>query len=54
MLFFWYLGIFKEALNVFTDSQYAERVLLHIESTEFTPDDTDMTLLFIKVQDNQE
>ena len=42
---------FKESLNIVTDSQYAERVILHIETTEFIPDDTELTSLFIQVQD---
>ena len=42
---------FKEPLNVVTDSQYAERIILHIETAEFIPDDTELTLLFIQVQD---
>ena len=45
---------FKELLTIVTDSQYAERVVLHIEMTEFIPDDTELTSLFIEVQDNQE
>ena len=31
---------FNEPLNIVTDSQYAERVVLHIETAEFIPDDT--------------
>ena len=42
---------FKESLNIVTDFQYAERVVLHIEIAEFIPDDTELTLLFIQVQD---
>ena len=42
---------FKEPLNTITDSQYAERVILHIETAEFIPDDTELTSLFIQVQD---
>ena len=41
----------KETLNIVTDSQYAERVVLHIETTEFIPSDTELTLLFIQLQD---
>ena len=37
---------FKEPLNIVTDLQYAETVVLHIETTEFTPDDTELTSLF--------
>ena len=29
------LGDFKEPLNIVTDSQYAERVVLHIVTAEF-------------------
>ena len=42
---------FKEPFNIVTDSQYAERVILHIETAEFKPDDTELTSLFIQVQD---
>ena len=40
---------FKEPHNIVTDSQYAERVILHIETAEFIPDDTELTSLFIQV-----
>ena len=43
------LSDFKEPLNIVTDSQYAERVILHIETAEFIPDDTELTSLFIQV-----
>ena len=39
---------FKEPLNIVIDSQYAERVVLHIESTEFIVNDTKLTL-FLQV-----
>ena len=42
---------FKEPLNIVTDSQCAESVVLHIETAEFIQDDTELTLLFIQVQD---
>ena len=42
---------FKKPLNIGTDSQYAERVVLHIETAKFIPDDTELTSLFIQVQD---
>ena len=42
---------FKEPLNIVTDSQYAERVVLHIKTAEFTPDGTELTSLFTLVQD---
>ena len=37
---------FKEPLNIIADSQNAERAMLHIETTEFIPDDTELTSLF--------
>ncbi|KAL6036998.1 hypothetical protein STEG23_033532, partial [Scotinomys teguina] len=40
-----------EPLNIVTDSQYAERVVLHIETTEFIPDESELTSLFIQLQD---
>ncbi|KAL6085602.1 hypothetical protein STEG23_035267 [Scotinomys teguina] len=42
---------FKEPLNIVTDSQYAERVVLHIETAEFIPDESELTSLFIQLQD---
>ena len=42
---------FREPINIVTDSQHAERVILHIETAEFIPDDTELTSLFIQVQD---
>ena len=42
---------FKYPLNVVTDSQCAERVILHIETAEFISDNTELTSLFIQVQD---
>ena len=42
---------FKEPLNIVTDSQHAERVVLNIETTEFIPDDTKLALLCIQLQD---
>ncbi|KAL6055503.1 hypothetical protein STEG23_020485, partial [Scotinomys teguina] len=42
---------FSEPLNIVTDSQYAERVVLHIETAEFIPDESELTLLFIQLQD---
>ena len=42
---------FKEPLYIVTDSQYAERVIFHIETAEFILDDTELTSLFIQVQD---
>ena len=45
------LRYFKEPLSTVTNSQYAERVVLHIETTEFISDDAGLTLLFIQLQD---
>ena len=42
---------FKESLNIVTDLQYAERVVLHIETAKFMPDDAELSSLFILVQD---
>ncbi|KAL6081333.1 hypothetical protein STEG23_037614 [Scotinomys teguina] len=42
---------FTEPLNIVTDSQYAERVVLHIETAEFIPDNTELTSLFIQLQE---
>ena len=42
---------FKAPLNIVTDSQFAERIVLHIETAEFILDDTELTSLFIQVQD---
>ena len=42
---------FKEPLNIVTGLQYVKRVILHIETAEFIPDDTDLTSLFIQVLD---
>lgn len=41
---------FPESLNIITDSQYAERVGLHIETTEFIPDNSELTILFMQLQ----
>ena len=41
---------FKE-LNIVTDSQYIERVVLCIETTEFIPDSVELASLFIQIQD---
>ncbi|KAL6031758.1 hypothetical protein STEG23_037209 [Scotinomys teguina] len=42
---------FSEPLNIVTDSQYAERVVLRIETAEFIPDESELTSLFIQLQD---
>lgn len=43
----WYYQIFPEPLNIVTNSVYAERVVLHIETVELIPDYSELTLLFI-------
>lgn len=42
---------FTEPFNIVTDLQYAERVVLHIETIKFIPDNTNLTLLFIQLQE---
>ena len=37
---------FQELLNIVTDSQYEERVVLHSDTVEFIPDDTELTSFF--------
>ena len=34
---------FKESFNIVTDSQYAERIVFHIETAEFITDDTELS-----------
>ena len=41
----------KEPLNIASHLHYTEKVVLHIEITEFIPDYTELTSLFIHVQD---
>ena len=41
---------FTEPLNIITDSQYAEGIVLHSETDDIIPDNTDLTLLFIQLQ----
>ena len=41
---------FTEPLNNVTNLQYAG-VVLHIETAEFTPDDAELTLSFIQLQE---
>ena len=36
-------------LNIVTVTQYAERVMLHIEIAEFVPDNTELTSLFLQL-----
>ena len=38
---------FTEPLNIITDSQYAEKVMLHIEKAEFVPDNTEFSVFSI-------
>jgi hypothetical protein len=40
---------FPESLTVDTDSHYAERDVLHIETTELIQDSSESTLLFIQL-----
>ena len=42
---------FKGLLNIGIDLWYAKRVILHIETSEFIPDDAELTPLFLHVQD---
>lgn len=44
------LSAFQESLNTVTHSQYVERVVLHIETTEIVQDDFELTSLFIQIQ----
>jgi hypothetical protein len=39
-----------KSLSIVTDSQYAERVLLHIETSELLLDDLELILLFHQLQ----
>lgn len=41
---------FPEPLNIITASQYAERFVLVIDTAKFIPDNSDLTLLFIQLQ----
>lgn len=40
---------FREHLNMVTDSQYAESVVLHMETVELIPDGTELNFLFIQL-----
>ena len=42
---------FTEPLNIVTDSQYAERVVLHVETADFVNDKSELTSLFIQLQE---
>ena len=44
------LSDFQESLNRVTGSQHAERVVLHIETAELIQDDSELTSLFIQLQ----
>jgi hypothetical protein len=41
---------FPKSLNVVTDLQYAERTVFHVETAERIVDDSELTLLFIQLQ----
>lgn len=45
-----FLG-FPETLNINNVSQYAERVVLHNKTTEYIPYDSELTSLFIQLQE---
>ena len=38
---------FQLSLNIVTDCQYAERVVLHMETAEFIQDDAELISVFI-------
>ena len=40
----------SDSFNIITNSQYAERVVLHIETAEFVPDNSELTLLLRQLQ----
>jgi hypothetical protein len=42
---------FQESLNIVTDSQYAERIVLHIKTAELIQDDSELTSLFTQLQE---
>lgn len=42
---------FEEPLNIVSNLQYVERIVLHIENIEFIPNDTELIFLFIQLQD---
>lgn len=41
---------FSESLTIVTNSHYAERIALHIETVELTQDGSELTSLFIQLQ----
>ena len=41
---------FKETLNIIADSQYAKRVVLLIETVKPIPNDSELPLLFVQLQ----
>ena len=43
------LSDFQQSLNIVTDSQYAERVVLHLETAENIQHDFELTSLFIQL-----
>ena len=49
MKYSWCSQIFKN-LNIVTDSQYTERVVLHIETADLIWDDSELTSLFTQWQ----
>ena len=50
MLFLPYYQTFPAHLNIVTDSQYAERVVLHIETAELISDDSELNFVCIQLQ----
>ena len=40
----------QESLNIVTDSQYAERVVLHIETAKLIQDDSKLKSMFMQLQ----
>jgi hypothetical protein len=47
--FYWILLDFPGSLNIITDSQYAERGVLHMETAEFISDNSELAFLFIQL-----
>ena len=41
---------YPEILGIITDHLYVERVVLHIETAEFVPDNSELALLLIQLQ----
>ena len=42
---------FPECLNIVIYFQYAEKFILHIETPEFFPDNTELTSFFLQLQE---